>query len=139
MTLRSKLLLAQVPLAIAVAVVGVLASVTNGKLGLNSELILKVSPPRAPRHLLVRPRLASDEAQFRDRPIILVQAPAGFGKTALLAQWRREHLGRGATVLQQRSRASYGLRLQVSSADGAGRAGHGHDHLGSGIAGCVTA
>ena len=41
MTLRSKLLLAQVPMAIAVAVVGVLASVTNGKLGRNSELILK--------------------------------------------------------------------------------------------------
>ena len=64
----------------------------------DSELILKVSPPRAPRHLLVRPRLASDEAQFRDRPIILVQAPAGFGKTALLAQWRREQLARGAAV-----------------------------------------
>ncbi len=41
MTLRSKLLLAQVPMAIAVAVVGVMASVTNGKLGRNSELILK--------------------------------------------------------------------------------------------------
>lgn len=64
----------------------------------DAELILKVSPPRAPRHLLVRPRLASDEAQFRDRPIILVQAPAGFGKTALLAQWRREQLARGAAV-----------------------------------------
>ncbi len=41
MTLRSKLLLAQAPMAIAVAIVGVLASVTNGKLGRNSELILK--------------------------------------------------------------------------------------------------
>ncbi len=41
MTLRSKLLLAQVPMAIAVAVVGVMASITNGKLGRNSELILK--------------------------------------------------------------------------------------------------
>jgi len=64
----------------------------------DSELILKVSPPRAPRHLLVRPRLGSDEAQFRDRAIVLVQAPAGFGKTALLAQWRREQLARGAAV-----------------------------------------
>ena len=64
----------------------------------DSELILKVSPPRAPRHLLVRPRLGSDEAQFRDRSIVLVQAPAGFGKTALLAQWRREQLARGAAV-----------------------------------------
>jgi NtrC-family two-component system sensor histidine kinase KinB len=41
MTLRSKLLLAQAPMAIALAVVGVMASVTNGKLGRNSELILK--------------------------------------------------------------------------------------------------
>ncbi len=41
MTLRSKLLLAQAPMAIAVAVVGVLASITNGKLGHSSELILK--------------------------------------------------------------------------------------------------
>ncbi len=41
MTLRSKLLLAQAPMAIALAIVGVLASVTNGKLGRSSELILK--------------------------------------------------------------------------------------------------
>jgi NtrC-family two-component system sensor histidine kinase KinB len=41
MTLRSKLLLAQAPMAIAVAVVGMLAGVTNGKLGRSSELILK--------------------------------------------------------------------------------------------------
>jgi LuxR family maltose regulon positive regulatory protein len=27
-----------------------------------------------------------------------VQAPAGYGKTSLLAQWRREHLARGAVV-----------------------------------------
>ena len=30
--------------------------------------------------------------------MILVQAPAGFGKTALLAQWRREHLAHGRVV-----------------------------------------
>ncbi len=41
MTLRSKLLLAQAPMAIAVVVVGALASVTNGKLSRSSELILK--------------------------------------------------------------------------------------------------
>ena len=41
MTLRSKLLLAQSPTAIAVIVVGALASYTNGKLGRSSELILK--------------------------------------------------------------------------------------------------
>jgi PAS domain S-box-containing protein len=41
MTLKSKLLLAQAPTGIAVVVVGVLASLTNGKLGRSSELILK--------------------------------------------------------------------------------------------------
>jgi signal transduction histidine kinase len=41
MTLGSKLLLAQSPTAIAVIVVGALASYTNGKLGRSSELILK--------------------------------------------------------------------------------------------------
>src|SRR5262245_35056587 len=64
----------------------------------DSELILKVTPPRAPRHLLARLRLGSEDAQYRDRPVILVHAPAGFGKTSLLAQWRREQLARGAAV-----------------------------------------
>jgi len=41
MTLRSKLLLAQAPTALAVIFVGALASVTNGKLARSSELILK--------------------------------------------------------------------------------------------------
>jgi LuxR family transcriptional regulator, maltose regulon positive regulatory protein len=63
-----------------------------------SELLLKTPPPRAPRHLLARSRLGLDEGQFRDVPIVLVQAPPGFGKTSLVAQWRREHLARGAAV-----------------------------------------
>ncbi|CAG4883668.1 ATP-dependent transcriptional regulator, MalT-like, LuxR family [Georgfuchsia toluolica] len=62
------------------------------------ELLLKTMPPRSPRHLLVRPRLGLDDEQFRDQALTIVQAPAGFGKTSLLAQWRREHLARGAAV-----------------------------------------
>ncbi|NMF98874.1 LuxR C-terminal-related transcriptional regulator [Aromatoleum toluolicum] len=62
------------------------------------ELVLKTTPPRAPRHLLLRPRLSLDEEQFRDRQVVVVQAPPGFGKTSLLAQWRREILARGAAV-----------------------------------------
>jgi len=62
------------------------------------ELVLKTTPPRAPRHLLLRPRLSLDDERFRDRHVIVVQAPPGFGKTSLLAQWRREILARGAAV-----------------------------------------
>jgi LuxR family maltose regulon positive regulatory protein len=60
--------------------------------------VLKVTPPRVPRHLLARPRLQSGHEELRDRPVILVQAPAGFGKTSLAAQWRLEHLARGSVV-----------------------------------------
>jgi LuxR family maltose regulon positive regulatory protein len=42
--------------------------------------------------------LRLDGAGLGDRSIVAVQAPAGFGKTSLLAQWRLEHLGRGAVV-----------------------------------------
>ena len=51
-----------------------------------------------PSDLVVRARLKADQVQFRDRPAIIVQAPAGFGKTLLLAQWRREHLAQGTVV-----------------------------------------
>src|SRR5690349_1874094 len=63
-----------------------------------AELLLKTSPPRAPRHQLARPRLGLDEGRFRDVPVVVVQAPPGFGKTSLIAQWRREHLAHGAAV-----------------------------------------
>jgi len=64
----------------------------------SAELLLKTTPPRAPRHLLVRSRLSLANEHFRDRPIIVVQAPPGFGKTSLIAQWRREYLAGGAAV-----------------------------------------
>ena len=73
-------------------------SVTRRESNTVSDLLLKVTPPRAPRDLVVRARLKTDDAQLRDRPAIVVQAPAGFGKTSLLAQWRREHLAHGKIV-----------------------------------------
>ncbi len=63
-----------------------------------SGLVLRTTPPRAPRHQLLRARLGLDGGDFRDRPVMVVLAPAGFGKTSLLGQWRREHLARGAAV-----------------------------------------
>ncbi|PWR18326.1 LuxR C-terminal-related transcriptional regulator [Zavarzinia compransoris] len=64
----------------------------------DSEILLKVMPPRVPRHLLPRSRLSLNSGLLSERAIILVQAPPGFGKTSLLAQWRREALARGAAV-----------------------------------------
>ena len=63
-----------------------------------SELVLRTSPPRPPRHQLQRARLGLDHEQFSDRAVMVVQAPPGFGKTTLLGQWRREFLACGAAV-----------------------------------------
>ena len=62
------------------------------------DLLLKVTPPRVPSQQVARQRLQIEQEELRDRPVILVQAPAGFGKTSLMAQWRREHLAHGRCV-----------------------------------------
>lgn len=99
-----------------------------------SDLLLKVTPPRVPRHLVARERLLSTDERIRGHPVILVQAPAGFGKTSLLAQWRREHLARGTIVAwlsAQRDddppRLVHALALAVRA--GAGRPSFGHTLL----------
>nr|WP_232071918.1 LuxR C-terminal-related transcriptional regulator [Paraburkholderia pallida] len=63
-----------------------------------SEFVLKTIAPREPAHLFTRARLGAANAAVRERPAVLVQAPAGFGKTSLLALWRREHLAHGTAV-----------------------------------------
>ncbi|SAK52601.1 ATP-dependent transcription regulator LuxR [Caballeronia hypogeia] len=66
-----------------------------------TELVLKTMAPRAPAGLLARARLNAEGADAlpgAGRQIVLVQAGAGYGKTSLLAQWRREFLARGAAV-----------------------------------------
>ncbi|MGZ5758639.1 MAG: AAA family ATPase [Caldimonas sp.] len=97
------------------------------------DLALKVTAPRVPRHHVARARLRSDNERF-DKPIVLVQAPGGFGKTSLLAQWRREHLARGSVVAwlsAQRqddpTRLVQALALAVRTA--AGRPTFGHTLL----------
>ncbi|CAB3801119.1 HTH-type transcriptional regulator MalT [Paraburkholderia ultramafica] len=75
-----------------------MASTIHGADGAATELILKTIAPRATQHLLVRARLSADEARLRNLQVALVQAPAGYGKTSLLTQWRREHLARGVAV-----------------------------------------
>jgi len=104
---------------------------TSAKFG---DLLLKVTPPRVPHHLIARERLVSSSEQLRGYPVILVQAPAGFGKTSLLAQWRREHLGRGAVVAwlsahSQDAPPRFVQALTLSIRQAAGRPSFGHTLL----------
>jgi LuxR family maltose regulon positive regulatory protein len=99
--------------------------------------LLKVTPPRVPRQQLARPRLQAGHERLRDCPVILVQAPSGYGKTSLLAQWRREHLAQGRVVAWLTAqlqddvpRFVQGLALAVRS--GAGRPTFGHTLLEAG-------
>jgi LuxR family maltose regulon positive regulatory protein len=59
---------------------------------------LKTAPPRLGRTAPARKRLERRWAEINDRTAIVVTAPQGFGKTTLLAQWRRNWLERGAFV-----------------------------------------
>ena len=66
---------------------------------MDPELTLKATPPRTPRHLIARGRLALGHPRWHDKRMLMLQAPAGYGKTALLLQWRREALQQGALFL----------------------------------------
>ncbi|MBN1439417.1 MAG: AAA family ATPase [Anaerolineales bacterium] len=60
----------------------------------------KLHIPPAPSNLVSRPHLiaALDAARESPQRLILVSAPAGFGKTTLVAEWLR-HVGQGAAWL----------------------------------------
>lgn len=62
-------------------------------------LPLKLSPPVPRSETLLRPDLQALLAEVRLRPVTLVVAPAGYGKTTLLAQWADELQRTGAHVL----------------------------------------
>ncbi len=100
----------------------------------HDDLLLKVMPPRVPRDLLPRARLSSTDARLGAQPVVLVQAPAGFGKTSLLASWRLEHLARGAVVAwvlaqPQDSPKRLLQALVLALRAGAARPGFGHTLL----------
>jgi LuxR family transcriptional regulator, maltose regulon positive regulatory protein len=54
--------------------------------------------PRQRIRLVERPHLMAQLAEALDRRLCVVAAPAGFGKTTLLTQWRRQLLAAGARV-----------------------------------------
>ena len=61
-------------------------------------LLLKVTPPKLRKTLLVRERLRRLVAADPDTAVILVEAAAGYGKTSLIAQLRLDWLQGGAAV-----------------------------------------
>jgi LuxR family maltose regulon positive regulatory protein len=59
-------------------------------------LAVKIAPPRARRWVVSRERLLNKFQSVRECALVCVQAPAGYGKTSLLARMRREWLAAGA-------------------------------------------
>lgn len=59
-------------------------------------LAIKIAPPRTRRWTVSRERLVRRFHSVRECALICVQAPAGYGKTSLLARMRREWLATGA-------------------------------------------
>ncbi|CAG4883678.1 Transcriptional regulator, LuxR family [Georgfuchsia toluolica] len=110
------------------------------------QLILKATPPRLSKTLLLRPRLSSSVPQLADKSLVVIQAPAGFGKTSLLSQWRREALRRGAVAawltLDERddvTRLALGLALAIRMASGRASFGKSYAHVTSSSEGGLEA
>ncbi|MBF7728498.1 LuxR C-terminal-related transcriptional regulator [Pseudomonas sp. N040] len=123
-------------------VLNVLDTVTPG-------LILKLTPPRLRKSLLPRERLRQLRENADDVEVILVEAPAGYGKTSLLAQWRLDWLHSGAVVTwfdldSDDSVTSLGAGIIEGLRRASGRADFGHDAMeailrGGGITQAATA
>ncbi len=58
----------------------------------------KFAPPRLSTRSVVREQLIRQLQRSRECSLMLVTGPAGFGKTTLLAQWRRDLMKQGARV-----------------------------------------
>ena len=46
-------------------------------------------PPAGPTRQIPRPRLVRDQASERERRVVVVRAPAGYGKSTFAAEWCR--------------------------------------------------
>ena len=75
----------------------------------------KLHRPRLPKDLLQRSRLIEFLNQDIDRQLILVCAPAGFGKTTLIGTWL-EHLAAGQGEMARRLPSAW-LSLDESDSD----------------------
>ena len=68
------------------------------RLPVDPQLVLKATPPKAAKMALPRVRLGLTAPQLADKSVVAISASSGFGKTALLVQWRRVAIGSGAAV-----------------------------------------
>lgn len=64
----------------------------------SSYLATKFLPPYLRPNVVTRDRLLDALSLFPGTRLVLVSAPAGYGKTTLLADWRRVLLGQGVSV-----------------------------------------
>jgi len=58
----------------------------------------KLTPPRGAGKVVTRSRLIDLQGSILKRTLTLVQAPAGYGKSTLLSQWRQNFLVEGKVV-----------------------------------------
>ncbi|MBA4491732.1 LuxR C-terminal-related transcriptional regulator [Paracoccus sp. S1E-3] len=72
---------------------------------ISAGIVLATTPPREPQRLLDRPQLGLAEGRLRNASVLLLHAPPGYAKTAILCQWRREALRHGRVVLWLSARA----------------------------------
>src|SRR5688572_10097679 len=71
----------------------------SGALVADTTIATKLFGPRVRRRLVVRDRLSERLDRAADARLILLSAPAGFGKTTLLANWLERHPGRAVAWL----------------------------------------
>lgn len=94
------------------------------------RLVLKTAPPKVSKTLLARKRLSLHAPELTGKSVIAVKASSGFGKTSLLAQWRKEVLASGGIVAwltldpwDDDSRFAHGLAVAMQVASGRPRFG----------------
>lgn len=61
-------------------------------------ILTKFKVPLDPKRLMLRPRLLDKLIQHVHHHVMLIQAPAGFGKTGLAIQWRESLMSQGCCV-----------------------------------------
>lgn len=87
----------------------------------------KLTPPRRAGKVITRDRLIDLQSSILKRALTLVQAPAGYGKSTLLSQWRHNFLVEGKVVawvsLSEEDASPHRFLSYVTAALSAARAG----------------